>query len=50
LKQFSVLAPDLQVFFSKPGNERYFETAYKIGDMDVEKLRDLAASILDITF
>ncbi len=50
LKQFSALDEELQVFYSKPGNERYFETAKKIGDMEVEKLRDLAASILDITF
>ncbi|MCB8945814.1 MAG: helix-turn-helix transcriptional regulator [Ardenticatenaceae bacterium] len=50
LKQFSVLSPELQVFITKPGNESYLETAKKIGDMDVQKLRDLAASILDITF
>ena len=50
LKQFASLSPELQVFITKPGNERYLETSKKIGDMDVEKLRDLAASILDITF
>lgn len=50
LKQFSVMSPDLQVFITKPGNESYLETAKKIGEMDVERLRDLAASILDITF
>jgi transcriptional regulator with XRE-family HTH domain len=50
LKQFAVLSPELQVFITKPGNESYLETAKKIGDMDVQKLRDLAASILDITF
>ena len=49
-KQFANLSPELQVFFTKPGNESYLETAKKIGDMDVQKLRDLAASILDITF
>jgi transcriptional regulator with XRE-family HTH domain len=50
LKQFAVMAPELQVFITKPGNESYLETAKKIGDMDVARLRDLAASILDITF
>jgi hypothetical protein len=50
LKQFANLSPELQVFITKPGNESYLETAKKIGDMDVQKLRDLAASILDITF
>jgi transcriptional regulator with XRE-family HTH domain len=50
LKQFANLSPELQVFITKPGNESYLETAKKIGEMDVAKLRDLAASILDITF
>jgi transcriptional regulator with XRE-family HTH domain len=50
LKQFANLSPELQVFITKPGNESYLETAKKIGELDVQKLRDLAASILDITF
>ena len=50
IKQFATFSPELQVFITKPGNANYFETAKKIGDMDVEKLRDFAASILDITF
>jgi transcriptional regulator with XRE-family HTH domain len=50
IKQFGNLSPELQVFITKPGNENYLETAKKIGEMDVQRLRDLAASILDITF
>ena len=50
VKQFAAFSPELQVFITKPGNESYLETAKKIGDMDVQKLRDFAASILDITF
>jgi transcriptional regulator with XRE-family HTH domain len=49
IKQFGNLSPELQVFITKPGNENYLETAKKIGEMDVQRLRDLAASILDIT-
>lgn len=49
-KQFNMLSPDMQSFLINPINVRYLETAKKLSEMDVEKLRQVAENILDITF
>ncbi len=49
-KQFGQLEPEMQDFLLKPTNIRYLETAKKLSEMDVEKLRQVAENILDITF
>ena len=49
-KQFGQLNPDMQDFLLNPINIRYLETAKKLSEMDVEKLRQVAENILDITF
>ncbi len=49
LQQFQVLSPDLQAFVTQPVNEPYLEIARRLSEMSVEKLRDLAEGLLDIT-
>lgn len=50
LKQFNELPPDMQAFLANPSNISYLETAKRMSEMDVEKLRQVAEGILDITF
>lgn len=50
LREFHRMSPDMQAFVSKPGNISYLETAKKLSDMDVKKLRAVAEGLLDITF
>lgn len=50
LKQFNSLPPDLQVFIASPQNSSYLETAQKLSQMDVNQLRQIAESILEITW
>ena len=50
LKQVNNLSPEMQAFLAKPGNISYLETAKRLSDMDVAKLRQVAEGILDITF
>lgn len=49
-KQFNQMSPEMQSFLINPVNIRYLETAKKLSEMDVEKLRQVAENILDITF
>lgn len=49
-KQFNRMEPDMRAFLINPINIRYLETAKKLSEMDVEKLRQVAENILDITF
>jgi len=50
LHQFEQLSPDMQEFLANPTNRSYLETAKKLSEMDVERLRELAESLLDITW
>lgn len=49
-KQFNQMSPEMQSFLINPVNIRYLETAKKLSEMDVAKLRQVAENILDITF
>jgi len=49
-KQFQDMPPDMQTFLTNPINIRYLETAKMLSEMDVDKLRLVAESILNITF
>jgi len=48
-KQFKRLSPELQSFLLNPVNISYVETAWRLSEMDVERLRQIAESLLDIT-
>jgi len=49
-KIFSELDPDMQAFLANPTNVSYMGTAKILSEMDVQRLRQVAESILDITF
>ncbi|MBK8985671.1 MAG: helix-turn-helix transcriptional regulator [Chloroflexi bacterium] len=49
-KIFSELGPDMQAFLTNPTNVTYMQTAKILSEMDVQRLRQVAESILDITF
>ena len=49
-KIFSELDPDMQAFLANPTNVTYMGTAKILSEMDVQRLRQVAESILDITF
>ncbi len=49
-KQFHQMPPEMQDFLINPVNVRYLETAKKLSEMDVDKLRQVAENILDITY
>jgi transcriptional regulator with XRE-family HTH domain len=48
-QQFKSLPPELQTFLLNPVNVTYVETAWRLSEMDVDKLRQIAESLLDIT-
>ncbi len=48
-KNFRQLSPEMQEFIINPRNSSYLEAAKLLSAMDVQKLRDFAASLLDIT-
>ena len=48
-KRFSELPPEVQAFVAEPVNVTYLQTAMHLSEMDVDRLRDIAESILDIT-
>ena len=48
--QFENLPEDVQAFVSGPGNLIYLQTAMRLSAMDVDRLRNIAEGILDITF
>jgi transcriptional regulator with XRE-family HTH domain len=49
-KQFKQMSPDMQEFIANPRNIVYIETAKRLSEMDVNKLRQVAENILEITF
>lgn len=50
LKQFNSLAPELQAFIANPQNSVYLDTAQRLSVLDVKQLRQIAESILEITW
>jgi transcriptional regulator with XRE-family HTH domain len=46
---FKALPPDLRKFLGEADNERYLRLAKRMSEISVEKLRNLAESLLDIT-
>ncbi|HSH01773.1 MAG TPA: helix-turn-helix transcriptional regulator [Anaerolineae bacterium] len=47
---FEDLPPDIQNFVTNPLNINYLETAKRLSEMNVDRLRNIAEGILDITF
>ena len=48
-KRFSELPPEVKAFVAEPVNVTYLQTAMHLSKMDVDRLRHIAESILDIT-
>ena len=48
--KFKELPSEVQEFVANPVNEAYVRVAMKLSDMSANKLRDIAAGLLDITF
>jgi transcriptional regulator with XRE-family HTH domain len=48
-KRYSELPPDIRAFVAEPVNVTYLQTAMHLSEMDVDRLRHIAESILDIT-
>jgi transcriptional regulator with XRE-family HTH domain len=49
-RQFQRLSPDMQAFLINPVNVSYLDTAKKLSEMDVAQLRQVAESLLEITY
>jgi transcriptional regulator with XRE-family HTH domain len=49
-KIFGSLNVDMQTFLANPTNVSYLETAKTLSEMDVQRLRQVAESLLEITF
>ena len=49
-EDFSKLSPEFRDFIVKPINRSYLELAIKLSQMNVSRLREIAESILDITY
>lgn len=49
-KQFNRMSPEMQAFLVNPINLSYLDTAKRISEMDVKKLRQVAVDILEITY
>jgi len=47
---FLQMDPEVRHFIAKPSNHRYIELAMKLADMEINKLRQIAESILEITY
>lgn len=50
LAHFRSMEPDTQAFLINPHNDSFIETARNLSEMDVARLRQIAESILDITY
>lgn len=48
-RNFQQLPPEVRAFVSRPVNIPYLQTAMRLSEMDAEKLRNIAAGILEIT-
>jgi transcriptional regulator with XRE-family HTH domain len=46
---FRQMTPEIQAFLLNPVNVSYLETAWRLSEMDVAKLREIGESLLDIT-
>lgn len=49
-QQFERMPPEMQQFLVNPVNLSYLDTAKRISEMDVAKLRQVAENLLDITY
>ncbi len=49
-RNFQQLPADVRAFVAKPVNIAYLQTAMRLSEMDAEKLRNIAAGILEITY
>lgn len=49
-KNFLSLPPEIQEFVCKPINHSYLEVAHRMSEMPVDKLRNIAEILLEITF
>ena len=49
-RQFKRMPPDMQAFLINPVNVSYLDTAKKLSEMDVAQLRQVAESLLEITY
>ena len=49
-RQFRRMPPDMQAFLINPVNVSYLDTAKKLSEMDVDQLRQVAESLLEITY
>ncbi|MCA9934175.1 MAG: helix-turn-helix domain-containing protein [Ardenticatenaceae bacterium] len=50
VRQFDELSPQMQTFLANPQSMIYLETAQRLSQMDVTHLRQIAESILEITW
>jgi transcriptional regulator with XRE-family HTH domain len=48
-KRYGELPPEVKAFVAEPVNVTYLQTAMHLSEMDVDRLRHIAESILDIT-
>lgn len=49
-EKFVELPPEMRAFILKPINRSYLELAIKLSEMEVDRLRTIAESILEITY
>jgi transcriptional regulator with XRE-family HTH domain len=49
-RRLDSLPPELRAFVAEPINVSYLETARRLSEMDVNKLRNIAEGLLDITY
>ena len=49
-QQFEQLPPEIQAFVTNPSNVHYIKTAMELSEMDADRLRTIAESLLEITF
>lgn len=48
-QNLSELPPDVRAFVAQPVNVNYIQTAMRLSEMDADRLRTIAESLLDIT-
>jgi transcriptional regulator with XRE-family HTH domain len=49
-RRLDSLPPELRAFVAEPINVSYLETAKRLSELDVNKLRNIAEGLLDITY
>lgn len=50
MQRFRELPPEMRAFVAQPVNMPYLKTARRLSEMDAERLREIAASLLEITY